>query len=396
MKNVLLSSGEVSGDIIGASIANELRRRDPAVRIWGLGGVRMRAASVQICRATNHLGRVGVSESFSAIWPLLRAFHDVRRRVLRERPDVAVLIANDVFNAILGRWLRSIGVPTVAVFPPQVWIWRSLLPLFCRSYDAVAASFDDEARLYRAHVRTLFVGHPLADTLEWASEDVRRRSREALGVRGRVIGLLPGSRTHEIRVLAPILVRAATMLRERWRDLGFVMAVADPEQRATLSEIIQRSAPEAEIHLVDGSADVLRASELLLLASGTATLEASLIGTPMVVAYRVSPLTVAVVRAAIRLGLMDSETIALPNLLLRETVVPEVRQKDLTAERVACEASLLLEDPRALAAMRDGLARVRPVVAGGNAIARMVDLAGEAALRPVAAAAPEMAPVVVE
>ena len=396
MNNVLLSAGEVSGDIMGAAIAGALRRRDPSAHLWGLGGARMKAAGVQVLRTTNHLGRVGVSESFSAVLPLMRAFADIRREVLRSRPQVAVLIANDVFNALLGRWLRHAGVPTVAVFPPQTWIWRSLLPMFARSYDAVAASFPDEVRLYGPHVRTVFAGHPLADALQPATDATRRQSRDRLGLQGRIVGLLPGSRAHEIRILAPMLVDAARRLSESAPDMRFVMAVADPEHRGVLAAVIQRFGLEKDVRLVDGSHDVLQSSDLLLLASGTATLEASLIGTPMVVLYRLSALTIFIVRTAIRLGLIDSETIALPNLLLHESIVPELRQETLTVDRIVAEAARLLGDPNAMTAMRENLARVRGTVDAGDSTSRIVDVIVENALQPLTSETTGMTPILVE
>jgi lipid-A-disaccharide synthase len=375
--NVLVSAGEVSGDIIGGLIADELRRRDPAIRLWGLGGGRMRAAGVAVDTLTTHLGRVGVSESFSAILPLARAFRSVRSEVRRARPDAAILVANDIFNVILGRWLRSVGVPTLAVFPPQVWIWRSLLRLFRGSWDVVAASFPDEQRIYSKHARTVFIGHYLADQLGRASAAERDAARAALQLRGRVIGLFPGSRIHELEILTPLLLDSAAMLLKSDPTVRFVMALAETaDEPETVRQIAARGLTPNVLILRDSHA-AMRASDLLLVASGTATLEAALIGTPMIVLYRVQRITVTIVRMAIRLGLMDSETMALPNLILGETVVPEIRQEQLAAGRVASEAAALLEDDGRLAAMREGMSRVGAAVDGDGSVRRIADLVEE-------------------
>lgn len=386
--NVFLSAGEVSGDMAAAAIAAELRRRDPAVRLWGLGGARMAAAGVEVRTATNQLGRVGVSESFSAILPLWRAFARVRREVRRTRPDAAILIANDVFNAVLGRWLRSQGVPTLAVFPPQVWIWRSLLRFFCGAYDAVAASFPDELESYPRFVRTLFVGHPLADLLKRATAAERLAARDALHVPRDIplVGLLPGSRTREIERFAPLLLDAVERLSVTQPLTRFIMAYAEEAQGRELAWAVAARNLTAKIELVADSHLLMRASDLLLLASGTATLEASLIGTPMIAIYRVSGMTIAIVRAAIRLGLMDSETLALPNLLLGRMVVPEIRQEELSAERLTAEAAALLRDPARLATMRDELAAVRDTVDGQGCVGCVAELVISMARQPVRAA----------
>jgi lipid-A-disaccharide synthase len=394
---VLLSAGEVSGDMIAASLAAELQRRDPTTRIWGLGGARMRASGVEVRTETNELGRIGVSESFSAILPFLEAFKDVRRKVREDRPDVAVLVANDVFNAILGRWLRARGIPTLALFPPQVWIWRSLLRFFSPSYDLVAASFPIEQQLYAKHARTRFVGHPLADSLEHATPETRTTARASFQLREEdlVVGVLPGSRIHELQLLTPVLLDACAQLLRTHPSIHFLLPVAEREHESSLTAELERRGLAAHIRLVDRSHDVMRAADLLLLASGTATLEASLIGVPMVAVYRVFPLTVFIVRMAIRLGLMDSETLTLPNLLIGREVVPEIRQEHLSAERVAAEASALLADPDALASMRTALGAVREAVDGHGCIAHVADLA-EGLVRERSTPRATLVPLVVE
>jgi lipid-A-disaccharide synthase len=374
--NILLSAGEVSGDMAGAAIAAELRRRDANVRLWGLGGARMAAAGVEVRTSTNQLGRVGVSESFSAILPLARVFSRVRAEVRRARPDAAILIANDVFNAVLGRWLRRHGVPVLAVYPPQVWIWRSLLRFFCPAYDTVAASFPEELDVYRRHVRTVFVGHPLADTLPRATDAERLAARDALHIPHDVplIGLLPGSRTREIERFAPLLLDTLERLSITHPVTRFAMAYAEEAQGRELALAVAARNLTSKIDLVGNSHALMRASDLLLLASGTATLEAALIGTPMIAIYRVSGLTIGIVRTAIRLGLMDSETLALPNLLTGQSVIPEIRQEELSAERVAAEAAALLHDPARRAGMREELAAVRECVDGQGTVGCIADL----------------------
>jgi lipid-A-disaccharide synthase len=359
---VFFSAGEVSGDVAAAHLARELRERHPDAVLWGVGGARMAAAGIDVISPTNHLGRVGITESFSAIPALLRVFRDVRRRLDAQRTDVAVLIANDVFNAILGRWLRRRGVRTIAWFPPQAWIWRSLMPLFAGSYDTVLACFPEEVDAYAPRVRdTRFVGHYLCDVLAPATQAERLRAREGLALPavGRVIGLLPGSREHELRVLTPPLFDAAAELARRDPTLRFVVPLAEERHTEFVSRELRKREIEDRVRLVSNSHDAMRAADLLLVASGTATLEAAIIGTPMIVVYRLSLVSISIVRFCIRLSLIRSETVGLPNLILGRDAIPEFRQEHLRANKLADFAEGLLASRVRLDRMRDDLDDVR-------------------------------------
>ena len=381
--DVLLSAGEVSGDVVAALLARSLRAHDPSVSVWGAGGERMAEAGVEIVSATNHLGRVGVTETLSVIAPLWKTFRSIRRRVLVRKPDVAVLIANDVFNVILGRWLRRRGVRTIAYFPPQIWIWRSLLWLFRGSYDTVLASFPAENDIYRTHVRdTRFVGHYLCDLLQPAGEEARHaiRLRFGFGPEDKVVAVLPGSRSHELERIAPILLDAVARIAAEETSVRFLMPLAEKEHAIVMASLLRARLLTERVVIVHDSHSALRAADLVLATSGTATLEAALIGAPMIVAYRLSRATVAFVRLCIRMGLMDSETLALPNLITGRNVVPELRQEMLSATALADAALQLLGNRDSLEVMRSDLALVRSSLETGNAIGRVVaDIAGQPA-----------------
>jgi lipid-A-disaccharide synthase len=379
---IFISTGEVSGDVVASRIAAELQSRDEGIEIFGLGGSRMEAAGVRIDFATNHLGIVGVSESFSAIPSFLRALIRIRRIVRQERPDAAILIGNDIFNVVLGRWLRARGIPTIAYFPPQVWIWRSLAWLFTRSYDAILTSFPEEQTVYELHCQsTTYVGHYLCDTLTSATSEERMASRSRVGLDAgqRVIGLFPGSRKHEVRSLTPILLDAARQLSEERPNLRFLLPLCEPSFDSFVRKEIARRRLENVVSICSDSHDVMRCAELLLLASGTATLEATLIGTPMVVAYRVSPLTLGIVRFCIRRGLIASETLALPNLVAGRRIVPELSQETLSAPELVRRAREILEDSGEADTMRRELAGVRHELARSGTIRRVADLVMERA-----------------
>lgn len=380
---ILLSAGEVSGDVAGARLAHELRGRRGSVELFGLGGPRMAAAGVEVLRDTNALGTVGISESFRVVPGLLRAFGALRARVAAAPPDAAVLIANDVFHVALGRWLRARGVPTLSYFPPQVWIWRSLARAFAPSFDEVLTSFPDEERVWRgAGASTTFVGHYLGDLLRPATEEERRAARAGFGLDGGpVVAILPGSRKQEVRRLAPVLLEAARLLRERDGRLRFLLPLADARFAPALAAEVSRRGLDGAVLPAPGSHDALRAADLALLASGTASLEAALLGTPMVLAYRVAALTIGVVRSAIALRLIDSDTVGLPNLVLGRRAVPERIQGKATGAEVAAAAARLLEDETARAEQRAALTEVSRLLFAGGTDARAAEAVLAAAER---------------
>jgi len=389
---IFLSTGEVSGDLVGARIASEILASRPDARLYGVGGHRMEAAGVTLDFGTNHLGTVGITEPVAALPALVRALWRIRRRVRTERPAAALLIGNDVFNVLLGRWLRSKGIPTVSYLPPQTWIWRSLARPISSSFDEILTSFPAEQEVYaRAGARARFVGHYLADALGRPTREERAQARRRLGLERavRVIGLLPGSRLHEVRPLSPVMLDAARLLLAEEPDLLFALPVADPVYRERLESEIRRRGLADRVCLCEDSHDAMRASDLLVVASGTATLEATLVGVPMVIVYQVSAFTMAVVRTCIRLGLMDSTVMGLPNLLAGRCFVPELQNRDVTAPRVAREASALLHDAERRRDMEEGLRRVAATVSGGGSLGRVAE-AVLARAEPAAPAAADL------
>jgi|CXWL01.1.fsa_nt_gi lipid-A-disaccharide synthase len=380
-RSILLSAGEVSGDAVAARLALALTSREPDLVLWGLGGPKMAAAGVDLAAVTSHLGAVGVSEPLAAIPALWRAFATLRHRVRRAPPAVAVVIGNDVFNVVLARWLRRQGVPVACFFPPQVWLWQALARPIAKSYDEILACFPEEPAVYGGHgVPTRFVGHYLADLLQPVGSGGRAVARAGLGLaaaretaaEGQLVALLPGSRGHEVSRHLPVLLGAARRLLTSAPGLRFVLPLAESRFFEPVAAAVSAHGLGRAVSVVDTEAAgqrALRAADLALVASGTATLEATLLGVPMVVLYKVSPLTLAVVRFCHRLGLIADMTVALPNLILATAesapggseravrAVPELGQEDATAERLAAVAGRLLADPEARAAQRADLAR---------------------------------------
>jgi lipid-A-disaccharide synthase len=386
---VFISAGELSGDIVGARLVAELRRRDPSTHFAGTGGARLAAAGVEIIHDTNEIGVVGVTEVAKTAPAVFAAYRAIRRQLRRSRFDVAVLIGNDVFNTFLGRWLRRRGIPTLSYFPPQPWVWRSLARWMAPSFDAIAASFPDEQEVYAragAHRPVRFVGHYLADDLQPVNHDTRQAARRALELPAdsRVVALLPGSRGDELAALTQVLLDAAGRLADRDPSLRFVAANAVGTPR--LPDAISRHAIAARTSVSADSHTVIRSADLVLIASGTASLEAALLGVPMVIVYKLSAITNLVVRAAIALGLIEAYVVGLPNLLLRRNVVPEVLQERATAAIVADEAWSCLSNPDRLRRMQAELAPIAGMLSGPQSIAQVADMVRACAASNAAAA----------
>jgi lipid-A-disaccharide synthase len=359
---------EVSGDLVGAGVAAEVARRGGASALRRRrrkdGGRRGRDRRDEPPRDG------GITEPIFALPALARALGAIRRRVRTQRPSAALLIGNDVFNVLLGRWFRRQGIPTLSYMPPQIWIWRSLARPIAGSFDEILTSFPSEQEVYSATgARSTFVGHYLADALARPTRDEAARHRRRFGIppESRVVGLLPGSRVHEVRPLAPILLDAARRLLDGDPALRFLIPLADPVYARYVEEAARARGMGERIVFCGESQDAMRACDVLAVASGTATLEAALLGVPMVIVYRVSAFTMAVVRACIRLGLIDSETVGLPNLLAGRAFVPELRNRRATAENVAREVEALLRDPFRRREMDEGFREVASGLAGEGA-----------------------------
>lgn len=371
--SLLFSTGEVSGDMIGAMLARELKALHPDLLIWGVGGVRMKAAGVEVLVDGNPLGSVGITEPLNTLPGLFKAFTSLRSRVLRERPDAAVLIGHEGFNLVLSHWLKRNGILTVSYFPPQIWIWRKAARPITRCYDWILTSFTQEESVYRgAGGRTIFVGHYLRDQLEVVTPEAKQASRQALGLPrdGRLIGILPGSRFQEVERLTPVMLDAVCRLLEKDPLLRFALPIADPCFEEDLLRMIRQRKLESRITLCRDSRGTIAASDLVLLSSGTATLEAALLGVPMVILYRVSHPTMAVVKLLVWTGIMDSETAGLPNLLSGKALAEELRQADAQPSRVAEAVWGLLADTERQEKMKEELRQLTPHLGSEGVVSR--------------------------
>jgi lipid-A-disaccharide synthase len=377
--SIMLAAGEASGDLHGAALCRALRAEAPGCRLFGMGGERMAAAGMDLLVDVTAVAAAGGTEAVSRIPLLYRAYRRLRAPLDgARRPGVLVVIDFPEFNLRLARAARRAGVPVVYFIPPQIWAWRSWrVRTIRRVISLVLAVFPFETALYRrAGVPVEFVGHPLLDALAGAPDQAAARRQLGLGDRALVIGLLPGSRREEVERVLPAMQGAVAAVAAARPDARFVLALAPTIERAAVERRLGVGFPVAIAR--DRAHAVMSAADLLLVASGTATLEAALLGTPMVVCYRVSRLTELMVRT-----LMRVPWISLPNLTLGRAVVPELYQEAVTGERLARETVRLLDTPGALdtqrAAFRELQGQLGAPGVGARAARRVL---AEAAVAP--------------
>ncbi len=337
---VALVAGESSGDILGAGLMQALKARHPDVQFIGVGGARMEAEGLRSYFPLERLAVMGLVEVLGRLPELLARRRQLLRDLLEARPDVFIGIDAPDFNLDLELRLRRTGIRTVHYVSPSVWAWRQKRVFKIRdACDLMLTLFPFEAKFYEEHrVPVRFVGHPLADTIPLQTE--REPARQALGLpaQGMVVALLPGSRGGEVARLGELFLAAAERLRAMRPGVHFVLPCASPERRTQLEAML--AGRDLPLTLVDGrSHEALAACDAVLIASGTATLEALLFKRPMVVAYSVAPLTFRILKRLVR-----SPYVALPNLLAQRLLVPELLQEAATPEALAQALSPLLDN----------------------------------------------------
>lgn len=343
-----LVAGETSGDRLGAGLIHALRRHFPAARFEGVGGDAMQAAGLRSLYPMEPLSVMGFVEPLQRLPELLRMRRGLYRHFRARPPALFVGIDAPDFNLGLELRLRRAGVRTAHYVSPSVWAWRQgRIRKIARAVDHLLALLPFEAEFYRRHqVPVTWVGHPLADELPLHPDTGAARARLALPADGRVLAILPGSRRGEVELLGPVFLAALARCRERLPDLHCVMPAANVARRAQIDALLA-GRPELRVQVLDGQSHLaMAAADVVLLASGTSALEAMLLKKPMVVAYRVGPLTHCIASRLVHL-----EHVSLPNLLAGRALVPELLQGQARAEALASEVLRWFEDHPARAAL---------------------------------------------
>lgn len=371
-KKILIVAGEASGDLHGSGLATAIIRLCPDVSVYGVGNGLMRQVGVEIIIDSSRLAVVGITEVFSRIGSLLKAYRQLKKFIRTNHLALLVLIDFPDFNLLLAREAKRAGVPVLYYISPQVWAWRSgRVHKIASRVNKMAVILPFEISIYRnVGLDAEFVGHPLLDVLYVSKEETspvnERKWRGAP-----LIALLPGSRAKEVKSLLPSMARAAGIIMKKKPGARFILPIAPTLSLPEVKKIWQY--PSIPVEFVeDKTYQAIKTADLAIVASGTATLETAILNTPMVIVYQVSPVSYLIARALVKMN-----WIGLVNIVAGRRVVPELLQKEANGERIAAEALKILDDESYRKEMIQALAEVREKLGTPGAAERVAKMALE-------------------
>jgi lipid-A-disaccharide synthase len=370
-KKVLIVAGESSGDLYGTKLVEAMASLSPQVQFYGIGGKEMERRGVNLLFSSSELAVVGITEVVERMGHIWRAWRDIKRFIVDHTPHLAILIDYPDFNLRLARVLKKNAVPVLYYVSPQVWAWRpGRIKKIAKWVSKMAVILPFEVPIYQqAGVDVEFVGHPLLDVLD--ADLSRKELRRRFGVPpdSLLIGLLPGSREREVRTLLPPLVGAAEILSREFPACRFILPLASTIQRDVVQDCIEGERLPLEV--VEGRTfEVMKAADLLLVVSGTATLEGAIAGVPMVIIYRLSPISYLIGRMLVKI-----QCIGLANIVVGRKVVPELIQAEVTPQRIAHEAAKILRDPAKRREIEGAFKTVKDKLGEGGASQRVARIA---------------------
>lgn len=373
--------GESSGDILGAGLLAQLRLRYPDCIFEGVGGPRMEALGFRSLYAMERLAVMGLVEPLKRLPELLRMRRNLIQHFIDNPPAVFIGIDAPDFNLTIEEKLRATGIATAHYVSPSVWAWRQgRVKKVARAVDLMLTLFPFEASFYRQHqVEVRFVGHTLADQIPMQADQAQ--ARELLGLtlaaNETLVALLPGSRGGEVGYLCPVILAAAKQLAGRHPNLHFAIAAANQQRLEQIQEFL-RETPDLPVTVfLKNSREVMAAADLVVMASGTTTLEAMLLKRPMVVTYKMSWLSFAIVKRMVSVGF-----VGLPNLLAGQALVPELLQDNATAEKIAAAVEDYLQHPEKVDALKAEFTRQHEQLrqnadeSAAQAIAELIEKSG--------------------
>jgi len=363
-KTVFIVAGEASGDLHAANLSKELLKLDASIQLEGMGGKNMREAGVNILFDASDLAVMGIVEVLAKYRMIKGVLNQIKKHISHTRPDLLVLVDYQEFNQRLAAYAKDNGIKVLFYIGPQVWAWRpGRVYKMAKIVDQMAVIFPFEVELYKkAGVPVSFTGHPLID--EVIPDKSRQQAREILGLQDQTtIGLFPGSRISEVERLLPVLINTAQLLKQKKPEAQFVLPMASTIRRDDLTKF-ELDLSALEVHIVeDKTHDVMQACDVIVVASGTATLEIGLMEIPMVIIYRMSPISYFILRRLVKLT-----HVGLVNIVPGKEIIKEFLQGDAQPEKLVAEVLRILDDTDYNKNMRDELALLRDLLghAGGS------------------------------
>ena len=352
---ILIIAGEASGDLHGSRLVKEMRALNPRIRFYGVGGEKMKSAGVDLVADINDMAVVGITEVFFKLKKIYGVYRKLKQSLTEHNPALIILIDYPDFNLWFARAAKKRDIPVVYYISPQIWAWRKRrIKQIARLIKKMIVIFPFEERFYQqTNVDAEFVGHPLLDSVHPQRSRTDTFNKLSLTPGVCTIGLLPGSRMSEIQRHLPPLVKALPKIAGRLNSVQFILPVAPGLDRAKIESMI--GPHENTVRVVDDNIyDVMQSADLLLVASGTATVEAAIMGVPMIVLYRISPLTYLLGKLLIKV-----ENIGMVNIIAGKTVAPELIQKDLNPEKITRTVLDIVHDPVRLKEMKKELFAVK-------------------------------------
>ena len=367
---VVFSAGEASGDQHAAHVFEALKLRIPNVRGLGMGATRMQQAGIELAYDSSGIGVIGLVEVLKHYAEIHRALKLMQALVVKERPDLLVCVDYKEFNLKLAKFAKAHGIKVLFYVSPQVWAWRpGRVETYGRAIDMMAVIFPFETAYYDAkQVPVRYVGHPSVDKVKPLRSRVEDLQVYGLNPDKAVVGVLPGSRSHEIKRMLPVMLEAAQALHQEQPEMQFLLPQADSISDAVLDAYLQNC--RVPIHVIKQEVyDVIQCCDAVMTTSGTASLEIALLGIPMVITYRLSTFTYWLGRL-----LVNIKFIGLPNILAGRSIVRELIQDDLTAKNLSEEILSLLQHGSYRNACLVGLQEVKTQLGQGGGTQKMADL----------------------
>ena len=374
-RRIMIVAGEASGDIYGADLVREAHKLEPDLQFFGIGGERMREAGAETLIDSADMAVVGLVEVLKHFDVIAAAFRKLKKILHSNPPDLLILIDYPGFNLRLAKTARKTGVKILYYISPQIWAWRQgRVKKIARLVDHMAVILPFEAPFYQqTGVPVTFVGHPMLDMVSVTMGPAAAAASFGLDPSRQIVGLFPGSRRNEIERLLPVIIAAAILLKKHFPDIQFVLPLASTLREEDILPQINTAGLEVTV-CRERIHDLIRACNAVVSVSGTVTLEIALVGTPMVIIYKLSPLTYQLAKRLIKVP-----NIGLCNIVAGETVAKELIQDQASAENIATELSTILSCNEYADSIRCKMTTIREKLGGGGASAKVAALACELA-----------------
>ena len=385
---MLMVAGEASADLHGSNLVKAMKASCPGVTFCGIGGANMKQAGVKILVSSSDMAVVGLTEVVQRLHTIFRAANKLKATLKAHHPDLLILIDYPEFNLYMARIARRLQIPVLYYISPQVWAWRrGRVKKIAKRVDRMAVILPFEEKFYRKRgVDVDYVGHPLLDAFKPATRNLQqspevggrrsevrsqksKRQNPVSSIQNPVVGLVPGSRREEIRNMLPIMIRSAEILKIKYPDIRCLLPLAKTIEPEFIDSFIRKSSLNIEVHQGD-IYEVLDRCHIAMVTSGTATLDTAIMAVPMVIVYKVTPLSYRIGKILIK-----TPFIGLANLVAGERVVPELIQDEVTPERLADEALTLIENEHVRNNMITKLHRIRKRLGEGGASERTAKIA---------------------